>query len=66
MAISDEDTEPDGKSKLYGWGFGYYYQLGLGESQREDAIEPVKINIKYKDKVKHIPAGYFHSSVITK
>ena len=25
LAVSDEDTEPDGKSKAYGWGFGFYY-----------------------------------------
>jgi hypothetical protein len=51
---------------LYGWGFNYYYQLGQGADNREDELEPVKIDIKNNKRVKHISCGYFMSAVITK
>jgi len=28
LAISEEDAEENGRQALYGWGFGYYHQLG--------------------------------------
>ena len=67
LAISDEDTEKDGKSKAYGWGFNYYLQLGQGIGNSEDALEPVQITIKgkVKNKIKYVSAGYFHSCIIT-
>ena len=66
LAISDEDTEPDGKAHLYGWGFGYYFQLGQGNAQREDATDPVEITLKSNQPVTQISCGYFHSCAITR
>lgn len=68
--------------KLYGWGFGFYHQLGLKEDN-EDHLDPVMITIvenvvrigedgreeKLPGKqkpVKSIACGYFHSGVILK
>ena len=68
--------------QLYGWGFGFYYQLGLKDDQ-EDHLNPVKIQIiepeVVRDEVtgaervvtrqpgiKAITCGYFHSGVILK
>jgi alpha-tubulin suppressor-like RCC1 family protein len=67
MAISFEETEPEGKQRLYGWGFNYYFQLGIED--REDYLQPVKIEFaeKYRPKdVKHISCGYFMSAAILK
>eukprot|EP00347_Sterkiella_histriomuscorum_P017345 403349742 len=63
LALSDEEVP-----QLYGWGFGFYYQFGLGEKDQEDYLEPVKIQIVKDEnrKVKKIAAGYFHSGVIIK
>jgi hypothetical protein len=37
LAISNEPVP-----KLYGWGFGFYHQLGQ-KGDTEDYLEPVKI-----------------------
>ena len=34
---------------LYGWGFNFYYQLGLGIGNREDNLIPVQIKSFYSD-----------------
>ena len=65
LAISHEDSEPDERSALYGWGFNFYYQMGLGKDQREDMLSPTKIpvtDIPYR--AKHISCGYFSSTVL--
>ena len=65
---------------LYGWGFGFYYQLGLKNDQ-EDHLNPVKIDLMEPEvvrdeitgaerviarqaEIKSITCGYFHSGVI--
>ena len=65
LAISHEDSEPDGRSALYGWGFNFYFQLGLGKKQREDALVPTRIHVSDKPyRAKHISCGYFNSTVM--
>ena len=77
LAISNEVVP-----QLYGWGFGFYHQLGQN-GDNEDFINPVKIQVVeneivesedgadsqviIKQKgVKKITCGYFHSGVILK
>jgi len=50
---------------LYGWGFGFYYQLAQPE-ENEDHEVPVKIKVGKDEErpVKKISCGYFHSGVI--
>jgi alpha-tubulin suppressor-like RCC1 family protein len=77
LALSNEQVP-----QLYGWGFGFYYQLGLKDDQ-EDHLNPVKIQIiepeivrdeatgservvTRQPGVKSITCGYFHSGVILK
>ena len=67
LAITEEDPEMNTARELYGWGFNFYHQLGLGENNREDILEPIKIEIGEDiRKIKHISCGYFFSAVIAK
>lgn len=64
LAISEDSSELDGRSAVYGWGFNYYYQLGMGKQQREDMLVPTKLKICHKPyKAKQISCGYFNSTV---
>ena len=88
--IKIKDVEAGGRhclavsvdGQLYGWGFGFYHQLGQKEDN-EDHIDPVKISVvdnevRYREDgkvekvivkqkpVKSIACGYFHSGVILK
>lgn len=65
LAISNEDSEPDGRAAVYGWGFNFYYQLGMGKEEREDMLVPTKLIVTDKAyRAKHISCGYFNSTVM--
>ena len=54
---------------MYGWGFGFYYQLGQGQDDNEDYFEPVRIDLGKKARnreIKLISCGYFNSAAIVK
>ena len=76
LAISNEAVP-----KLYGWGFGFYHQLGQ-KGDNEDFLDPVPIQVVENElregpdgtstvvvkqkAVKRVTCGYFHSGVILK
>ena len=48
--------------ELYSWGFNFYEQLGLGDSDK-DFDEPTRCHIN-EGKVKKLSCGYFHSAAL--
>jgi alpha-tubulin suppressor-like RCC1 family protein len=52
------------QGKLYTWGFNFYDQLGLGDSERDFEV-PTRVtkNIGHS-RVKQVSCGYFHSGAL--
>ena len=48
---------------IYAWGFNFYEQLGLGESDKDYDI-PNRIPKLSNSKVKEISCGYFHTGCL--
>ena len=49
--------------KLYCWGFNFYEQLGLGDSER-DFSKPVRVQKLVQQKVRQVSCGYFHTGAL--
>ena len=48
---------------LYTWGFNFYEQLGIGDSDK-DYEKPTKVTKLMGMKVKDVSCGYFHTSCL--
>lgn len=46
--------------RLYAWGFNFYEQLGLGDSER-DYDAPVRLAVT---RAKQVACGYFHTAAL--
>lgn len=63
-------SNSDNEQLLFGWGFGFYYQLGKGHHDNEDHLEPTEIVMGNTNKyakhksVVYISCGYFNSAAI--
>ncbi|CDW87540.1 kinesin motor domain containing protein [Stylonychia lemnae] len=52
------------QGKLYVWGFNFYEQLGLGDSEKDFDIPTRVIKNLQQNKVKFVSCGYFHTGAL--